>query len=73
MFRQKQKKQTDGHKIRILTKISYGSLSLMGDVNDMVYWANKGGNVNNNTSYTLNVNVKLNEQNKRLEYQKSLL
>lgn len=42
----------------LLTKISYDSLSLMSDVDYMVYSANKGGNVNNNTSYTLNVNVK---------------
>lgn len=41
----------------LLTKISYDSLSLMSDVDYMVYSANKGGNVNN-TSYTLNVNVK---------------
>lgn len=42
----------------LLTKISYDSLSLMSDVDYMVYSANKGGNVSNNTSYTLNVNVK---------------
>ena len=42
----------------LLTKISYDSLSLMSDVDYMVYSANKGGDVNNNTSYTLNVNVK---------------
>ena len=42
----------------LLTKISYDSLSLMSDVDYMVYSANKGGNVNNNTSYTLNVNIK---------------
>lgn len=42
----------------LLTKINYDSLSLMSDVDYMVYSANKGGNVNNNTSYTLNVNVK---------------
>lgn len=42
----------------LLTKINYDSLSLMSDVDYMVYSANKGGNVSNNTSYTLNVNVK---------------
>ena len=42
----------------LLTKISYDSLSLMSDVDYMVYSANKGGDINNNTSYTLNVNVK---------------
>lgn len=42
----------------LLTKINYDSLSLMSDVNYMVYSSNKGGNVNNNTNYTLNVNVK---------------
>lgn len=42
----------------LLTKISYDSLSLMSDVDYMVYSANKGGNVSSNTSYTLNVNVK---------------
>lgn len=42
----------------LLTKISYDSLSLMSDVDYMVYSANKGGNVSNNTNYTLNVNVK---------------
>ena len=42
----------------LIAKIGYDSMSLMDDVNYMVYSANKGGNVNNNTSYTLNVNIK---------------
>jgi len=42
----------------LLTKINYDSLALMSDVDYMVYSADKGGNVNNNTSYTLNVNLK---------------
>ena len=42
----------------LIAKIGYDSMSLMDDVNYMVFTAPKGGNVNNNTSYTLNVNIK---------------